>query len=307
MENNCKEVIDENTGMDKIYSFIKDIQLFLSKKEANNQYQGNIKFLDNLDNNKLVKKRNKYVGMYVSKIISILSKMSKDEVIKDLNLKYLQYRGSHLFLSPHWQVRNNGVKIAGLTGDASKITFLSKLYNDKTKVNLLYRFLGGDYAQVGFIRRNILISYKRIDHFNEIVISDIIKGLDDNYYEVIVESLSCINHFYSNIDDVNRDIIKLKVELLLQKSKNFKIISEAILLYGKSIKDYEEFSIFESFYFTENHKIREALLSSILFLKDKNIFNNKDRNKKLLDKILLTSTGFLPDFEMKKIIKKIFE
>ena len=301
MGKSCSSIID-NVGMGKIYDFIKYIQ----RSETIDSSSKNLEIIKSLKKES-VNKRNEYTGMYVNSIVSKLNRLSKQEILKDSNLKYLQYRGSHLFLSSLWQVRNNGVKIAGLTADVSKIPFLSKLFNDKTKVNLLYRFLGGDFAQVGFIRRNILIAYRQIDHFDEIILNDIINGLEDKYYEVVVEALSSINHFYDQIDVENREKIKIRVEFLLSKSRNFKIITKAILAYGKMIKEYEQFSIFESFYFSENHKIREAILKNILFLKEKGIFLNQDRNKKLLDKILLTSSGFIPDFEMKKIMNKIFE
>ncbi len=302
MEKSCSSIID-NVGMNEIYNFIKYIQR--SKTIVNSKKNNDI--IKNISTSS-INKRNEYTGMAVSSIVSNLNRKNRDEILKDDNLKYLQYRGSHLFLSSHWQIRNNGVKIAGLTSDISKIPFLSKLFNDKTKASFVHRIMGGDFVQVGFIRRNILISYRQINHFNDTILNDIISGLDDGYYEVIVEALVSIIHFFDKIDDENKIFIKNKMEILLkEKSKNFKIVSETILLYGKLIEEYEEFSIFEPFYFTENHKVREALLSSILLLKNTGIFMNYDRNKKLLDNILLTSSGFIPDFEMKRIIKNIFE
>ena len=301
MEKSCSAIID-NVGMEKIYSFVKYIQR--TKMIANSDK--NAQLIKSISD-ETMNKRNEYTGMYVNQIISKLNKKNKSEILKDPNLKYLQYRGSHLFLSSLWQVRNNGVKIAGLTSDISKIPFLSQLFNDRTRVNFLYRLLGGDFVQVGFIRRNILLSYRQIDNFNKTVLNDCISGLDDNYYEVKAEALKNLNHFYNKIDEENIILIKNKTKNLLKNSRNFRIISNAIELFGKTIIDYVEFAIFEAFFFSGNHKIRESLLNVILFLKDKKIFNDDEKNKELLDKILLTSSGFIPDFEMKKIINKIFE
>jgi UDP-N-acetylglucosamine--N-acetylmuramyl-(pentapeptide) pyrophosphoryl-undecaprenol N-acetylglucosamine transferase len=61
------------------------------------------------------------------------------------------------------------------------------------------RLMGGDYQQVGFIRRNIFDSLIMLDICNPDVCDAIRIGLDDPYFEVRSHAARAAGHFGSRL------------------------------------------------------------------------------------------------------------
>ncbi|MBN2790562.1 MAG: UDP-N-acetylglucosamine--N-acetylmuramyl-(pentapeptide) pyrophosphoryl-undecaprenol N-acetylglucosamine transferase [Candidatus Delongbacteria bacterium] len=283
LEENARKYI-KDSGTDKIYEFIVQI--------INNNITK--------DPNEEIIEKNPYANYGAVKLISILSSMTKDEVISNKYLEYLRYRTSHYFNSDSWQVRNYAVKLSGLTYAEEKLPFLHKLFNDKTKVSLIQRILGGEYQQVSFIRRNIMTSYRQIGRFNETVEKDILNSLSDNYFETVSEGLLNVCHFSENLKG-NEKIIK-EVERLL-KHKNFLIVINAVAAYTKFIKNINEFNKFSHIFFNTNNNVRQAVIEALLDLNHRGIVEDKATIDGFLHRILQTTTGFSPVFKFKQLIK----
>jgi UDP-N-acetylglucosamine--N-acetylmuramyl-(pentapeptide) pyrophosphoryl-undecaprenol N-acetylglucosamine transferase len=286
MSDACKELV-LGDGLTSIYHFIRDIKEGEHKAD---KYQKDFSI------------GNPYTNYSPLALENRLSKMTKEEVLASPHLDYLRYRCSHYFTSALWQRRNYGVKLAGLTYDQARIPFLTRLFNDRRPVRWTKKLLGGDFIQVGFIRRNIIIAYTKIGVFNPEIEADLMLGLQDPYFETVSESAKAVRQFYDKIN--NKKIFKNEL-LHLLKNKNQDVLGEVIVSLGLFIESYEEFAVLEKFYFLENWKIRQAVLTALLGLKSKNILADKQQNKQILDKMLLTATGFVPEFEFKKLLKEI--
>ncbi len=81
------------------------------------------------------------------------------------DLAYYRHRAAGLLSHKPWQERNLGVKLIGFTQHREKIPTLLKMLCDRTPVSRIKRFFGGDFQQVGFIRRNIVQALEVMDYF----------------------------------------------------------------------------------------------------------------------------------------------
>ena len=75
---------------------------------------------------------------------------------------YFVSRAASLLVSAEWERRNLGVKLLGLLHARDKVPLLLALFNDRRPAPLLERLFGGDFVQVGFIRRNIVTALGRL-------------------------------------------------------------------------------------------------------------------------------------------------
>jgi UDP-N-acetylglucosamine--N-acetylmuramyl-(pentapeptide) pyrophosphoryl-undecaprenol N-acetylglucosamine transferase len=110
-------------------------------------------------------------------------------VVKDaLELQYYRSRAASLLVNPEWEERNLGVKLLGLLGSTEKIPLLIALLADRTPVSFPKRLFGGDFEQVGFIRRNVVTALGRLDVAGSQVEGALLLALRDPYYEVRAEA-----------------------------------------------------------------------------------------------------------------------
>ncbi|PID29348.1 MAG: hypothetical protein CR982_03070 [Candidatus Cloacimonadota bacterium] len=290
----------ENLGTESIYLYIKSIM----KDRCFNPENGEISQIKYKKNSKESNSIEDF-DMSYTRLTSggFLKMISREKVVRESSLLgvYTNYKIDLYLTSPNWRVRNNGVKIISQLAKSEYIEKLSYLFNDRRKAKLSHRLLGGDFIQVGFIRRNIIIAYRRIGVFNDIVERDLKLALSDPYFEVVSESLKTLS-FFSNEIKKNFGICELVRNTLFRKE--LEIIIEAINTFGFLIKSVEEYSILKRFYYHKSSKVRESVIASL-----KRMYVSKivDREfvKNELDNILITSSDFIPMFSIKNIIKDI--
>ncbi len=111
-------------------------------------------------------------------------RIEDDEITRLEDLDYLRYRGAALLVHGAWQVRNEGIKLLGLTRHEDRLMLLLHVLTDRTPAPKLHRYLGGDWKYVGFERRNVLSSLAFIGVWNTRVRDAVVLSLDDPYYEV---------------------------------------------------------------------------------------------------------------------------
>ena len=75
---------------------------------------------------------------------------------------YYVSRAASLLASPSWESRNLGVKLLGLLQARDKLPLVLALLSDRRPAPWYKRLLGGDFEQVGFIRRNALTTIARL-------------------------------------------------------------------------------------------------------------------------------------------------
>jgi UDP-N-acetylglucosamine--N-acetylmuramyl-(pentapeptide) pyrophosphoryl-undecaprenol N-acetylglucosamine transferase len=220
------------------------------------------------------------------------------------DLEYLKNRVSALLIHPSWPERNLGVKLLGLLCAREKVPALLALFNERKTVSLLKRLFGGDFEQVGFIRRNIITAVVRINEFSPEVEKAIIAGLEDPYYEVRTEAAHAATHFGSRLANP-KDFIAALVELLADP--NLDVSTAAAEALGKLGGEEDALPALLALWDFRFWKMRAAVLRGILHLVEREQVSDLDAVEAQVPKFILTSTDFRPHFEIKSTYRRLMD
>ncbi len=285
--------IDYSQKMNKIYDFIAKLS------------QGKLSEYSYEDLKEDIVYNNKFALYSAAGLINLLRRMPLEEIINSKFYHYFDYKISHLLKSAAWQIRNNGIKLIGLTKNKNYLNSLLALFKENKKISFLKRKLGGDYEQVPFIRRNIIISLVQLEEYSQEIEDLLLLGLQDKYFEVVAESLKALKFFKCRIINEKNVLAELKK---IARSKNFDIQYNFILTFASFINSRADLELLEKFKFCENWKIRFALVSFYETLLLRADFNYDERDlKRDLDAMLLTTYGFIPNFTLKQKVAEVFK
>jgi len=101
-------------------------------------------------------------------------------------------RAASLLASPSWEARNLGVKLIGLLQERDRLPLVLALLADRTPAPWYKRMLGGDFEQVGFIRRNAIATVARLGVVTPEVEQALAAALEDPYYEARAEGCRAV-------------------------------------------------------------------------------------------------------------------
>ncbi|MCX7823389.1 MAG: glycosyltransferase [Syntrophobacterales bacterium] len=225
------------------------------------------------------------------------------EVLKDEDeLEYFRYRVGRLLYDPNWEIRNIGVKLVGYLLHRDKIPHLAKMIEDRTPVPWWQRLLGGDYKEVGFIRRNALTSIRILGVFDTTVERAVQKALEDPYYEVRAEACRVIAHFS---DMLAGKEIWLKKLLERLKDPSFEVVAEAAVAIGRIGIDNRALEALFSLGTHHFWQVREAALRGILSMLERHVICPSIELYRGLQGFILTSTDFVPHFPIRNTYSAI--
>ncbi|MEA1996205.1 MAG: glycosyltransferase [Gemmatimonadota bacterium] len=108
-------------------------------------------------------------------------------------------------VSRNWRVRNTGIKLAGILRYHERRNILLQVASDHTPARLWKRLIYPDFSQVGFIRRNALVSLAGLETWDEAFRKVLISALtDDPYYEVRVQAAIAVIRLRDKIGSCER-------------------------------------------------------------------------------------------------------
>ncbi len=220
------------------------------------------------------------------------------------DLEYTKNRASALLIHPSWQERNLGVKLLGLLGAREKIPALLALFNDRKPVSFLKRLLGGDFEQVGFIRRNLITALVRIGDLSSEVEDAILAGLEDPYYEVRAEAAHAAAFFGSKVSS-SKHLISALIKLL--PDPNIDVSTAAAEALGKLGGESDALPALMGLWDTRFWRMRTAVLRGIRHLVERGQVSNLDELEAHVPKFILTSTDFKPHFEIKFAYRRLMD
>jgi UDP-N-acetylglucosamine--N-acetylmuramyl-(pentapeptide) pyrophosphoryl-undecaprenol N-acetylglucosamine transferase len=220
------------------------------------------------------------------------------------DLEYLKTRASALLIHPSWPERNLGVKLIGLLHAKEKIPALLSLFNDRKRVSIFKRLLGGDFEQVGFIRRNVVIALVRMNELSAEVEEALLAGLRDPYYEVRAEAAHAAAFFSSRLSSP-ADFISVLLKLLMDR--NIDVSTAAAEALGKLGGEYDALPALLGLWDIRLWRMRAAVLRGILHIVERGQVSNLDILEEQVPKFILTSTDFRPHFEIKFAYKRLME
>ena len=213
------------------------------------------------------------------------------------DLDYYRHRAAGLLSHRSWQERNLGVKLIGLTRYREKVPALLGMLSDRTPVNRVKRFLGGDYEQVGFIRRNIVQALQVLDQFDIDVEKHLLAAMEDPYFEVRAQACRTAAHFARFLAGKDACINRI-LECL--EDQCFEVVVEAAKALGELGTDWEAakalLSMNESYYW----QVRNAALYGLKQMIERGVLAPCDELASKTSSFILTSTDFRPHFQIKE-------
>lgn len=163
--------------------------------------------------------------------------------------------------SPNWRVRNIGVKLVGKHEDQSFLPILLTIIVDKTPAPWFERWFGGDYFNVGFIRRNCIRSIREIGIFSQEIKAVLVMALKDPYWEVRVEAVAALGNLCP-LHDLDRDQI-LKEIGALTHDPAFEVICQVVHTLSLCSTSPAVVSVFQELYYKSNRKVKQAVYKAL--------------------------------------------
>jgi UDP-N-acetylglucosamine--N-acetylmuramyl-(pentapeptide) pyrophosphoryl-undecaprenol N-acetylglucosamine transferase len=213
------------------------------------------------------------------------------------DLTYYRHRAAGLLSHTGWQDRNLGVKLIGLTKYREKIPTLLEMLSDKTPVSRVRRFFGGDFEQVGFIRRNIIQALRVMDQFDPGVQKHLLSAMEDPYFEVRAQACQTVAHFGPYLAGKDACINRV---LQCLEDKCFEVVIEAAKALGEIGTDMGAADALLSFNESHYWQVRDAALRGLKRMIDRGVFELSDELISRTSFFILTSTDFRPHFQIKE-------
>jgi UDP-N-acetylglucosamine--N-acetylmuramyl-(pentapeptide) pyrophosphoryl-undecaprenol N-acetylglucosamine transferase len=227
-----------------------------------------------------------------------------EDVVEPRDLAWFRSRAASLLVNDEWEARNLGVKLLGLLDATEKVPLLLALLADRTPAPLLQRLLGGDFAQVGFIRRNVFTALARLDVVDAGVEEALLAGFSDPYWEVRAEAARTAVRFAGRLARHAEVAAALGKGLADRNLEAAAAAAEALGALGGEKDALPALLALADYRFW---KVRAAALRGVLSLVERGEVRDRDRLKKVLPGFLLTSTDFRPQFEMKVSYRRVLE
>ena len=203
-----------------------------------------------------------------------------------------------LLASPRWERRNLGVKLIGLLQARDRLPLVVALLQDRRLAAWYKRMLGGDFEQVGFIRRNALTAIARLGIVTPPVEAALSASFSDPYYEVRSEAArtaTALNRLFS--DDARRRLTAGLIGLL--RDPWLEVAATAAEALGAiGGKDDALPALVE----LQNYRywvVRAAGLRGLLSLVERGAAGDLDELERQLRGFVLTATDFRPEFTIR--------
>ena len=187
---------------------------------------------------------------------------------------------------PDWKVRNSAVKVIGILQLVNHKEKIIEFITDRTPARLVDRLFGGDYHQVGFIRRNAVNTLGLISVPGQDAVPALLIAISDRYWEVRAEALRVFRNNYA--DCVNRDMIAM-VTLRL-KDKIFEVVEQAVYTLGDIFDSSDKLTAIRELYDHPNNLVKSAVIHSLTTLHKRGIISSKEKLRNELKNIFIPGT-----------------
>jgi UDP-N-acetylglucosamine--N-acetylmuramyl-(pentapeptide) pyrophosphoryl-undecaprenol N-acetylglucosamine transferase len=228
-----------------------------------------------------------------------------EEVVREAGDRaYLINRAASLLAADAWERRNLGVKLLGLLKAREKVPLLLALMADKRPAPLIQRMFGGDYLQVGFIRRNIMTALGRIGDGSPAVEAAIVAAFGDPYYEVRAEAARVSARLAAGFG--SREAIVGGLRRLLSDPW-IEVAACAARALGRVGSSRDALPALLGLSEARFWRIRAAALEGLLALVERGEGGETADLVRGLNAFVLTSTDFKPEFEIKRLYGRLME
>jgi len=215
---------------------------------------------------------------------------------------YFVSRAASLLVSPDWEQRNRGVKLIGLLTARDKTPLLLALLRDRRPASFFKRMLGGDYEQVGFIRRNILTALARLGEATPDVEAAVVAAFDDPYFEVRAEAARTAAALAGRLAD-RRGIVQGLQRLL--SDRWLEVAGAAAQALGVVGTSDDALPALLALKDARYWRVRAAALEGLLSLVERGEGGDPVVLAAAVKQFVLTSTDFKPEFQIKRLYGRV--
>jgi len=218
------------------------------------------------------------------------------------DLIYYRHRAAGLLSHEAWQDRNLGVKLIGLTRYNDKIPTLLHMLVDRTPASTIKRLFGGDFKQVGFIRRNIVHALQVMNQFNADMEQHLLIAIQDPYFEVRSQVCRTAAHFGPFLAGKEEWFQAL---LRCLSDKSFEVVLEAAKALGEVGVNGRALEVLMALKENLLWQVRDAALKGINRLMERRVIAPSPEILAQVATFVLTATDFSPHFSIKETYKNI--
>ncbi len=242
-----------------------------------------------------------------SRIFSVAQKTAAGKSAAEIDVhplaRILRYFADDYLVSRRWQVRNIGVKMVGLLQHAESRETLLDMLQDRRPDRWWKRLAGGDYYQVGFIRRNALTSLAALGVWDDRLRAALVQALTaDPYYEVRSEAAQTILTLAAKIGPSE------ELSNALQSNLNHRspeVRWRCLEAAGAVAPSADSIHNLSDLLYHPNWRIRQALLRAVSHLLDRGVVRSGDPLVGRMDQLIPTCTDFTPTFPLKRSFNEL--
>jgi UDP-N-acetylglucosamine--N-acetylmuramyl-(pentapeptide) pyrophosphoryl-undecaprenol N-acetylglucosamine transferase len=224
-------------------------------------------------------------------------KWQQKKDFSDSEKAYLKYKTDQLLGSPRWQDRNTGVKLVGLIAYGERLPTLVNAITDRSPVAWNRRLLGGDFEQVGFIRRNALQAIWRLRAYGPEVRGAFRLALSDPYYEVRSWAARGIDRLASSVGEDEELVRLLRGNL---KDRRFEVVVSSLRALGRITKDPSILSDLVPLLAHRNWKVQQATVRCLMRLMQADVVRLPPEAEDWMHNIPMRGLDFFPSFPLKQ-------
>ena len=236
-----------------------------------------------------------------SQLLSFVTERKNLPMADGMEIDLVRSRIREYLEDEDWRVRNVGVKLVGLIGYREMTPVLLDMLSDRTPDRLIRRIFGGDFHQVGFIRRNIVQTIGNLGLFGPEIKSALITALKDPYYEVRSSAATTIRKLAVQVG-ADPEIEGFLLPCL--KDGSFEVVMEATLALGNVGGAVSVRPILDLFGH-RNWRVRDAALQTVHELIIRDVIRDAELVGKSLDLLFIPCPSFSPHFPLRGALRNL--
>lgn len=229
------------------------------------------------------------------RLLSLVEKRKKQPGQETFDLEAIRAKVRDYLRHEDWRIRNVGVKLVGLIGYREMLPALLDMLRDRTPDTFLRRLFGGDFRQVGFIRRNILKTAGDLDLYSPEIRDALMEALADPYYEVRSCSAATIRRLSAQVG-ADPEVEQRLLRCL--RDRSFEVVMEAALALGK-VGGTGATGPVLGLYTHRNWRVREAALHTTHDLIERGVLGDAGAVERALEHLLIPCPSFRPNFPLR--------
>jgi len=224
----------------------------------------------------------------VDALVAFLLKEPPDSLYR----RYYAIKMEDDLAAEDWEVVNRGIKLAGALRRIDKIPALEAHFQ----------------SRIGFIRRNVFIALRHMNHYDPSIRGLVWRGLNDSYYEVRFAAMQyLLEHVRKFVGD--QEIIRRIRQLTCKRFENFEVKVWAIRLLPHLTPLDEYLDLVGPYRFARNIRLREAVLDGIrmAFAAGRIPPGELEKVRQFIKQILITTSDFKPDFSIRTSYGELYQ